>query len=114
MLYLSFVEDCDYEDIDCMLFGFGLLEYDVRKKRYDLFLPHSCAAAALLRIPMYISYNEQYGQKIYADEYFMYCITALDNINNELEEYLYCIIYSERNIFNLFDKKHIKKSRSMR
>lgn len=104
LMYLSFVEDCDPEDIDCMSFGFGLLEYDVRKKLYGLFLPDSCTAA-LLRIPTYITYNEQYGQRVYADENFMYCIAVLENINNVLEEYLYCIIYSEGSIFNLSDKK---------
>lgn len=39
LLYLSFVEDCDPKDIDCMSFGFDQLEYDVRKKCTVCFCP---------------------------------------------------------------------------
>ena len=105
LLYISYIDDCDKKDLDCMSFGFEQLDFFVREKIYNFFLFCKCAATALLRIPIHTPYNEKYTQKIYADEYFEYYASSLDSISSEKEEYLIGIVYSNYNCLKTFNQK---------
>lgn len=101
LLYISYIEDDD--DIDCMSFGFGQLEFDVREEIYKMFLYDNCTATALLRISKDIAFNDKNAEKVFTDEYFDHYITALDTVNGKNEKYLTGIIYSDDRL-NMSDR----------
>lgn len=105
LLYISYIDDCDEKDLDCMSFGFEQLDFSVREKIYNLFLCCNCAATAILRIPIHISYNEKYNQKIYTDDYFEYYAASLDSVSSKQEEYLIGIVYSKNSCLKKFNQK---------
>ncbi len=105
LLYISYIEDCDDEDIDCMSFGFNQLDFNIREKIYKMFLYDNFTATAILRIPEEIKFNENGCKKLCTDEYFKYYVSALDIVNNKIEDYLIGIIYSDHVCLSMFDHK---------
>jgi len=104
LLYISYVEDD--EDIDCMSFGFNLLDFNIRMKIYKMFLHDNITATAMLRIPNEIAFNEKDSKKVCMDEYFKYYVSALDSISSKLEKYyLTSIIYSDQICLSSFKQR---------
>lgn len=105
LLYISYIEDSNDEDIDCMSFGFNQLDFKIRKKIYKIFLCDNYTATAMLRIPKDIAFNEKDSKKICTDEYFKYHVSALDIVCSKLEEYLTGIVYSDHICLSMFEQK---------